>query len=64
MIEGDDFRRFLTVPELAARWRISDRTVQRLIKRGALPHLRIGRQVRLGLDDILAFERTGARNVK
>jgi excisionase family DNA binding protein len=38
---------FLTVREKAARMRVSERTVRRLIKRGELPYVEVGRQYRL-----------------
>ena len=39
--------RFLTVPEVAMELRLSERTVKRLISRGSLPALRVGRSVRI-----------------
>jgi len=47
---------FLTIRELAARWKLSTRSIHRLIAEGRLPVHRIGRAVRLALTDVLAFE--------
>lgn len=52
-----DETRLLTLAELAQRWSVSTRTVQRLAKRGALRFLRIGRQLRFRLEDVVAYER-------
>lgn len=38
---------FLTVAEAAALWRVSVRTLRRRIAAGEVPHIRIGRQVRI-----------------
>jgi len=42
----------LTLKEVAALLRVSIRTVQRLIDSGAMPCVRIGRQVRLRRTDV------------
>lgn len=47
---------FLTIRELAARWKLSTRSIHRLIAEGRLPAHRIGRPIRLALTDVLAFE--------
>jgi excisionase family DNA binding protein len=44
-----------TVDELADLWDVSSRTVQRLIKSGALRAHRIGRLVRISDADVAAF---------
>ena len=44
--------RFLTVSEVAELLRISDMTVYRLIKRGELAAVRIGKSYRLREDDV------------
>lgn len=44
-------------PDLAKRWKVSIRTLQRKRKEGSgPPYLRIGGQVRYRLEDILLFE--------
>lgn len=37
----------VTVAELAAYWRISERTVQYYVSKGALPATRVGRSIRI-----------------
>jgi excisionase family DNA binding protein len=37
----------LTVPQMAANWQISQRTIRRMIADGRLPVVRIGRAVRI-----------------
>jgi excisionase family DNA binding protein len=48
---------FFTVKELAERWQVSGKTVRRLIARKEIPVHRIGSQIRLSADHILAHER-------
>ena len=48
---------FFTVDELAGLLKINRRTVQRMMKRGALPAYQIGRQKRNRPDDEEAFLR-------
>ena len=38
---------FLTVAEVAVIWRVSARTLRRRIAAGEIPHIRVGRQVRI-----------------
>jgi excisionase family DNA binding protein len=47
---------FLTVNELAARWKMSVRNMRRLIARGDLPVHRFGRLIRISLKDVVVFE--------
>lgn len=47
---------FLTVGELAARWSVSKRSVERLIRTGRLETTKIGRAVRIALTEVLRFE--------
>lgn len=51
-----DPERLLTLEAVAARWGVSTKTVKRTIKRGDLPHVRIGNQIRLRPDDVLKYE--------
>lgn len=44
-----------TIKELAELWQVSPRTIQRLIKSGALRVRRIGRLPRVADDDAAAF---------
>jgi excisionase family DNA binding protein len=64
MTAADASDRLLTVPELASRWQVAERTILRLIKRGALRHVRIGRQIRFRPDEVLEFEKRSAPNVR
>jgi excisionase family DNA binding protein len=47
---------FLTIQEVAGRWKTSPRNVHRKIADGSLPVHRIGRLVRIALSDIVLFE--------
>jgi excisionase family DNA binding protein len=49
-------RRYHTIPELAERWRTSERTVRRLIGSGNLRAVRIGHQLRVADDVLQRFE--------
>jgi len=48
--------RLLTVPEVAERLRVHPITVRRLIKAGRLPAVRVGRAVRVRVEDVEAFK--------
>lgn len=50
---GDD--RLYTVAEIAGHMRVSTMTVYRLIKSGALPALRVGKNYRLRGRDLAAY---------
>ena len=54
----------LTIPEVAAILRLSTRTIARLIRRGDLVTIRIGRSVRLHPDDLLRFLQTKSANIR
>jgi putative molybdopterin biosynthesis protein len=45
----------LTIEEVKTRLGISDKTVRRLIKRGDMPVIRIGRQLRVSEADLQRF---------
>ena len=45
----------LTVAEVAASMRVSNMTVYRLIKSGALPALRVGKNYRIRSHDLVAY---------
>jgi excisionase family DNA binding protein len=49
--------RFLSSDELADRWQVSTRTVKRLVDRRQIHFVRIGRQIRFKLSDVLAYEK-------
>lgn len=46
---------FMTVKDVADRLKVSDRYVRLLIARGDLPAVRLGRAVRIGVTDLVAF---------
>ena len=46
----------LTIPETAQRWKVSARTVRRMIQRGELPTFRVGRQIRVSPDAVARVE--------
>lgn len=48
---------FLTIAATAKRWAISARTVRRLISRGELAVVRIGKSLRVPLEEIRRYER-------
>jgi len=54
---------FYTVPQLAFRWSISKRQVDRYIASGDLIATRFGRSVRVSADEVARFEasRTGVK---
>lgn len=58
---------FYTVPQLAARWKVSDRAVQKWIQQGAFPNayrvgLGRGSHFRVPVGDVFDFEK--ARKVR
>jgi len=42
---------FVTVPEFSVLMRISTDTVYRLVKKDAIPYYRVGKNIRLKVDD-------------
>lgn len=46
---------FVTVAEVAARLRVSNMTVYRLVQSGQLPAVRVGRSYRLRQEDVDKF---------
>lgn len=49
--------RLLSSSDLADRWQISERTVKRLVDSGEVHCVRVGRQIRFKLADVLAYEK-------
>ena len=47
----------LTVDEVAGILKVATKTVRREIKRGELPAVRIGRQLRISADDLVLYIR-------
>lgn len=50
---------WLTIEQVAARWQCCRRTVLRMIERGQLPAVKLGRLWRVLMRDVVAYE-TGA----
>lgn len=50
----------LTVPEVAARLRVCERTVRRLLSRGELPFIPIGRSIRVKPSELAAYLRAAS----
>lgn len=55
-MEKIDKSKYYTPNELAERYNVNTRTIARLIGRGELPALRIGRQLRIMGLDLIAYE--------
>ena len=53
-------RDYVTLAELAARWRCTEQHVSQLIKRGALPAIRVGRRVIVRQESVRRFEECNA----
>ncbi|MBN1902339.1 helix-turn-helix domain-containing protein [Candidatus Sumerlaeota bacterium] len=49
---------FLTIDELADMLKISTRTIRRILKRGDLPAMRIGRQLRFNREAVNEWLKT------
>jgi hypothetical protein len=50
---------FLTAQELAVRWKVSERMIRDLEKKGVLKPVRFGRAVRYALKEIVMVEEQG-----
>jgi excisionase family DNA binding protein len=57
VIPEEDSDRLLTTDDLEDRWQVCARTIKRLVDRKELPCIRIGKQLRFKLSDVLAFEK-------
>ncbi len=51
--------KYVTVAELAAYWRVSERAVHYYVAKGALPASRVGRLIRIKTEDAQRFGRPG-----
>jgi excisionase family DNA binding protein len=49
-------QRFLTIEKLATRWQVSARTIRRKINHGELRAVRIGRQLRVSVEEAERYE--------
>ena len=52
---------FLTLAQVATRWQINEKTVRRLVWSGELTHHKIGQQIRIGMPDLVTYERLNRR---
>lgn len=53
----DELPAFLTVPEAARVLRLKRSTAYELVRQGAIPSIRLGRQIRVPRDRLLAWLR-------
>lgn len=56
MTNNADTDPLLTLDQTAERWQVSPRTVMRLIKDRKIKSVKIGKQIRLRLSDIIKYE--------
>jgi excisionase family DNA binding protein len=55
MLEHPPVARVASVPEVAATFKVTNRTVHNWIKNGDIPSLRVGRTIRIPLDAVNAL---------
>jgi excisionase family DNA binding protein len=53
--------KLLKIPQIAERWQVSIETVERRIRSGQLPALKIGRNIRVCPDTLIKYEKS--RNI-
>jgi len=51
---------YLTLAEIAAQWRCTEQHISSLIRRGALPAIRVGRRVIVRQQSVRRFEERNA----
>jgi len=61
--EAQPGRRFHSIPTVAKRLDVSEKSVRRYIERGELPAYRIGGQIRIGEADLQNFLRSCRINI-
>jgi len=49
---------FLTAAEIAERWAVCEMTIRRMLSRGELSHIKLGRSVRIPMSEVKAYEKT------
>ena len=54
---ADEQDRLLTTAELCERWQVSGKTISRLVAKDALRSVKIGRQNRFRMSDVLNYEK-------
>lgn len=57
-----DSPQFLTIRQLGARWGCCKMTVHRMMKRGEVPFIKLGKNVRFDLEDVKQVEARGRVN--
>jgi excisionase family DNA binding protein len=50
--------------DVAARWKLTPREVQRMVARGQIPHLRVGRLIRISARAVADFERAHTQRAR
>lgn len=53
-----------TPAELASRWKVSAREVQRMASQGQIAHFRAGRQIRIRDATVVAYEQAHTRHAR
>ena len=48
---------FLTAAEIAERWAVCEMTIRRMMSRGELGYIRLGRSIRITLSEVKAHEK-------
>lgn len=62
MNSASDQPSFITVAQLAKRWLCSKMTIGRMMRRGDVPYIQLGRSVRFDLEDVKKVEARGRVN--
>ncbi len=60
MIDTTASKTFITIPELAAEWRVSEGHVYRLVKCAQLPAFKVGERIIVRRDDAKNFLESNA----
>jgi excisionase family DNA binding protein len=60
-VKDDADIELLTITEVAQRQRVSPRTVRRQIENGDLPYYRLGRAIRVSVEDLRGFLKRARR---
>lgn len=56
-------RQYLTVPQIADRWQVDERTIWRYLREGRLRSVKLGASRRILEDDVIGFENSAAKAV-
>jgi excisionase family DNA binding protein len=52
---------WMTCADVAERWQVSTREVQRMAARGEITHMRVGRQIRINATVVSEFEKAATQ---